>query len=459
MFLALVGYMIYFNVTKIDDLNRNQYNTKKDAQEKYVVRGSIVSADGEIIAGTNIDDEGNETRVYPDGNLFAHVVGYTTNGKSGLEAIYNNDLMTSNASIIERVGNEASNQKVKGDSLAVTLNSGLQRAASSALGAYRGAVIVMEPSTGKILAMVSKPDFNPNDMENEWEFLIAEGSRSPLLNRVTQGLYPPGSTFKIVTALEYLKEHPQDYTDYAYNCEGTLSKDDVTIKCYDYQVHGFEDLQASFRNSCNTSFANIGLSLDGDKFNATAKELLFNGDLPTILPYSESRFVLNGKTSVGDIMTTSIGQGDTLVSPFHMALITSAIANHGILMYPYLVDHIENVDGVTVTETKPMQYKRLMTSQEASILKSFMQSVVESGTATSLYGRGYTVAGKTGSAEYEVNGNTGDEANFSTHSWFVGFSNVENPDIVVCVIAEDGGTGSSAAVPIAGQIFDAYYYG
>ena len=156
-------------------------------------------------------------------------------------------------------------------------------------------------------------------------------------------------------------------------------------------------------------------------------------------------------------MQTAIGQGDTLVSPFHMALIVSAVANDGVLMTPYFVDHIENSDGIEVSETKTMEYKKLMNSDEAQILSSYMQSVVEGGTATSLSGLGYTVAGKTGSAEYEINGNTGSEANFSTHSWFVGFSNVEDPDIVVSVIAEDGGTGSSAAVPIAREVFNTYY--
>ena len=111
-----------------------------------------------------------------------------------------------------------------------------------------------------------------------------------------------------------------------------------------------------------------------------------------------------------------------------------------------------------MSETKPIAYKRMISSQEADILKSFMQSVVEGGSGSYLWNDSYTVAGKTGSAEYEVNGNTGEEAELSTHSWFVGFSNVEDPDIVVCVIAEDGGTGSSAAVPIAKQIFDTYYY-
>lgn len=457
LFLSLIGYMIYFQVVKTEELNRNPNNTKKDAQEQYVVRGSIFSADGEILAGTNVDAEGVESRLYPMGNLFAHVVGYTSKGKSGLEAIYNTDLMTSNQSIADKVSSGTMNKKEQGNTLILTLDSRMQRAASEALGAYKGAVVVMEPSTGKILALVSKPDFDPNNLDERWEFLTAEDAGSPLLNRAMQGLYPPGSTFKILTALEYLREHPTDYQNYGYECQGAFNLDEVQIKCYDYEVHGYENLQTSFQNSCNTSFANIGLSLDCDQFAKTCEEFLFNGKLPTVMPYSSSQFVLNGKSSDGEIMTTSIGQGDTLVSPFHMALITSAVANDGVLMYPYLVDRVENVDGVLVKETKAMPYKELMTQTEASILTDFMISVVQYGTATRLSGLGYSVAGKTGSAEYEVNGNTGNEENFSTHSWFVGFSDVEDPDIVVSVIAEDGGTGNSAAVPIARAIFDAYY--
>ena len=149
-------------------------------------------------------------------------------------------------------------------------------------------------------------------------------------------------------------------------------------------------------------------------------------------------------------MQTSIGQGNTLVSPMHMALITSAIANNGILMKPYLIDKVVNTSGDIVSSNDPESYKRLMTSNEAALLGKLMKGVVESGTASSLNGRGYTAAGKTGSAEYDENG--------SSHSWFIGYSNVDNPDLVVAIIVEGGGTGSEAAVPIAADLFDAYYF-
>ena len=245
-------------------MKRNPNNTKGDAQEAYVIRGTIYSSDGEVLAGTNVADDNTETRVYPWRNVFAHVVGYTVNGKSGLEAIYNNDLMTSNASIQDQVGSEKNNEKLRGDSLVLTLDSRLQQAAYNALGAYKGAVVVMEPSTGKILAMVSKPDFDPNDMENQWEILNADDSESPLLNRATQGLYPPGSTFKILTTLAFMRQQPNAYKTFDFTCDSRLTVGDMTINCYNNNAHGEEDLKGAFAHSCNTAFAKIGLSLDND---------------------------------------------------------------------------------------------------------------------------------------------------------------------------------------------------
>lgn len=452
MFVMLIGYLVYFNVIKADDIISNVNNTKQDAQAKNIVRGSIISTDGETLAGTNVNSDGKEERIYPFENIFAHVVGYASNGKSGVESSSNFDLLTSHASILDQVQNESSSQKIRGDSVVLTLDSRLQTAVYNAMGAYEGAAVVMEPSTGRILAMVSKPDFNPNTISGDWDSLISDNSNSSLLNRAVQGLYPPGSTFKILTSLEYLREHPEDYQNYQYNCTGSISKENVTITCYDSEVHGNVNLADSFKHSCNSSFSNIGLELNNKSFRALCDGFLFNNTLPIAMESSASRFELDEGTSYGDVMTTSIGQGNTLVTPLHMALITSTVANAGTMMKPYLIEKIETYDGDMVKESKPSSYKELMSAKEAGILTDFMTQVVEGGTAKSLSGAGYTVAGKTGSAEYEVSSD-----NKGTHSWFVGFSNVSNPDIVISVIAEDGGTGSAAAVPIAKAIFDAYY--
>ena len=448
IFVSMIGYLIYFNAVKSEDFINSPYNTRQDTFSDRVVRGKIMSADGEVLAQTNVYEDGTEERTYPYANIFAHVVGYDTNGKSGLESEANFQLLTSHEFFLNQRKNEFKNQKNTGDTVVTTLNADLQATAYNALGDRRGAVVAIEPSTGKILVEVSKPDFDPNTIAENWETLINDSSNSSLLNRATNGAYPPGSTFKVVTALDYFRTNGT-LEGFSYLCEGSITKEDHTITCYGGTVHGQEDFYSAFANSCNSAFAEIGTMLGGGSLKETAEDLLFNKSLP-LTSYKKSTFTLNSKSSVAEIMQTAIGQGNTLVSPMHMALITSAIANGGELMKPYLIDSIVSTDGDTVKTTDPESYKRLMSTSEADLLGKLMKGVVENGTASALNGRGYTVAGKTGSAEFDENG--------SSHSWFIGYSNVDTPDLVVAIIVENGGTGSEAAVPIAGSIFDAYYF-
>lgn len=452
IFVSLIGYLVYFNTVLKDDILSSSYNRRQNQAAEFVIRGDIESLDGELLAYTKVDDAGNETRIYPYEDLFAHAVGYVNNGKGGLESIANYHLLTSHAFILERIHNEFLEKKNEGDTVVATLDYTLQKTAYKALGNYDGAIVVIEPDTGRILAMVSKPDYDPNTLEYKWEDIINDDDSSVLVNRATQGQYPPGSIFKIVTSLAYLREQG-NIDSYSHECEGALTVGSHTIHCYAGTVHGSEDFKEAFASSCNTAFAQIGLQLGSAGLKKTSEDLLFNEKLPVDLLYNQSQFSLSNKAGDAAIMQTSIGQGETLVSPMHMALITCAIANDGILMDTYMVDHIKNSNGDMVSTTRPKTYKSLMTEEEADVLKEMMQQTAVSGTASSLSGNGYSVAGKTGSAEYyKENGEMG------THSWFVGFSNVEDPDVVVCVIAEGAGTGSSVAVPIAKKIFDEYYY-
>ena len=443
-----MGYITYFQVARSRDIIRSPYNARQDSYADRVVRGKILDKEGNVLAQTNVSEDGTETREYPYGNMFAHVVGYSVQGKSGLESVENFELLTSNAFFLEKIKNEFQDKKNMGDSVVTTLNLELQEAAYDALGNYKGAVVVMEPSTGKILAMVSKPDFDPNTVAENWDFLNTDQD-SVLLNRATQGQYAPGSTFKVVTALEYMRENP-GYENYGYNCTGAIEKDGVTIRCYNGHVHGQVGFQDSLAYSCNTSFSNIGLSLDIKNFRETSKELLFNSKLPSVLPYSKSSFSLEPGAGSADKMMTAMGQGKTQVSPYHMALITSAIANGGTLMKPYLVDSVTNYTGAVIDKNKPEKYKSLMTSEDAAKLKQYMSAVVDYGTASVLSGQSYTAAGKTGTAEYSSDKE-------KDHSWFIGMTNVDNPELVISVIIESS-DGTAKAVDVAKQVFDAYYY-
>jgi len=450
MFLSLCIYLIYFNIVKKDEINHNIYNTKQESKDSMIIRGWIYSADGEILAASDEYD----FRFYPYDDIFAHVVGYSSNGRSGTEAAYNNELTQCSASIFEQIKKEALDVKIQGDGVVLTLDSRLQRACYDALGAYKGAIVVLEPSTGRVLAMVSKPDFDPNTLSADWEYLNAEGSGSPLLNRAAQGLYPPGSTFKILTTLAYLRDHSGNYEDYTFQCQGLVSEGDVTITCYNSTVHGTETLEKAFMSSCNGAFSTIGLNLNNKNFKDICQSFLFNTDIPINMECAGSKFTLPENASVGEIMTTAIGQGDTLATPLQMAMVASAVANDGVLMSPYYVERIETYDRKEVKHYSPSVIRRVMTAKEAAIIGQFMENTVLNGTARLLSGQSYTAAGKTGSAEYDTAaGTTG------THSWFVGYSNVEEPELAIAVIAEDGGSGSSTAVPIAKQVFDAYYQG
>jgi len=448
LFLVMMGYLVYFNVVRSQDIINSAYNTRQDSFADRVVRGSILDKDGKVLAKTNVAADGTETREYPYGRMYAHVVGYASNGKSGLESVTNFNLLTSNAFILERMKNELQSQKNQGDNVVTTLDTALQEAAYNALGSNKGAVVVMEPSTGKILAMVSKSDFDPNMVAAEWES-ISTSEDSVLLNRATQGLYAPGSTFKVVTTLEFMREN-SNYTDYSYDCTGSITHQGVTIKCSNGNVHGQVDLEQSLGYSCNASYSNIGLQIDISKFQETTKSLLFNTRLPNVLAGSKSSFSLTKSDSDAEVMMTSIGQGKLQVSPYHMALITSAIANGGTLMEPYLVDSITNYTGIQVEKNIPKAYKELLTAEESAQLIKYMQAVTEYGTASSLSGRGYSVAGKTGTAEY-----SSDKSKH--HSWFIGFTNVDNPDIAVSVVVENANQTGTSAAYIAGKVFDTYY--
>lgn len=448
LFLGMMGYIVYFQVARSKDIINSSYNVRLDSMADRVIRGKLLDKDGNVLAETQIDELGNETRNYPYGSLYSHVVGYDAKGKSGLESAENFNLLTSNAFFVEKLIKEFREEKNVGDNVVTTLDTKLQQSSYDALGKYKGAVVILEVSTGKILAMVSKPDFNPNTISEKWES-ITSGEESVLLNRVTQGAYAPGSVFKLVTTLAYMRQN-KDYADYQFECSGSIQYEGTTIHCAKNRVHGTEDLMTSLAHSCNTSFSNIGLELNISKFQSTAKGLLFNSKLPSKLPYRKSQFQLETGASSAEIMMTAIGQGKTQTSPYHMALLVSAIGNGGILMEPYLVDRIENYTGSTIKKNMPQKYDELMTSTEASQLIDYMSAVVESGTASTLHNQSYTIAGKTGTAEYSSDKE-------KAHSWFAGFTNIDNPELAICVVVESADNSGMSAVTVTKKILNAYY--
>ncbi|MBR0145372.1 MAG: penicillin-binding protein 2 [Eubacterium sp.] len=451
VFLGLFGYVIYFLVKDADRVVANTGNRRQDVMAEVVQRGEIRTSDGTVIA-RSVEKDGEEVREYPYGEMFCHVVGYNGYGRSGLELSMNFQLLTTHENIFKQVQDDLSEKKKPGDNVITTLDYKLQKAASNAMGKHKGAVVVMEPDTGKILAMVSKPGFDPNEMEKVWdEIHTEEGEKSTvLLNRATSGLYAPGSTFKVVTALEYIREH-KSVDGYSYTCKGEDSFNGVKIVCYKHREHGNVDLEHAIGYSCNTAFANMGMNdLSMEGLRKTAEDLLFNQELPYDGSTSTSSFVLSGFSSRDMIPQTVIGQGDTQITPIHNAMIMSAIANGGVLMKPYLVQEIRNSSGAVVKTYSSSSVKSLMTAKEAKQLSELLAAPAEYGTSSWKFKNyRHKIIGKTGTAEIDSEGHC--------NSWFVGYSNPEDPDIVVSVVIEDSDSDGLTGVEVAGAVFEAYY--
>lgn len=450
LFLGMIGYYVYFLYADSETFASNSHNPRLQDSSANVIRGSIESSNGKVLASTETAEDGTELRDYPYGRVFAHIIGYSTNGMGGLERTENDLLLTSHADVKDQVKNELKKEKSPGDTVVTTLDTDLQEAVYNAMQDKQGAFIAMDPDTGAILASVSKPDFNPNTISDDWSHIVSDDNDSSVLvNRAIQGKYAPGSTFKIVTALEYLREGGS--LEDNFSCSGSIERDGYTAHCFNNKAHGNQSLLKAFGNSCNVAFSTIGLELDISKYRDTAQDLLLNTDVPD--PFgtaSNSSFALMPGTKDSTIMATAFGQGQTLVTPYNMMLIASAIANDGELMTPYVVEEIKNVDGVTVKKTSVKSYGRLMTTNEAETLTGMMRYVVTNGTGKAINLDNCDVYGKTGTAEFNDNGDS--------HSWFVGFSEKDGKKAAFACIVE--GTSSNKdpkSMPVVHQFLNAYY--
>lgn len=455
VFAVTVCYIGYFVITSANDprITENSYNLARvNAKSETVTRGDIVSSDQVVLATTVQDDGGEDVRYYPYDNLFAHVVGYAGKSSSGIENEANSYLLTSTQTLSEQISADLQQKKAVGDTVMTTIDSNLQYAAYQAMGDRQGAVVVMEADTGRVLAMVSKPDYNPNDMETIWNSLsYLDSSESFLVNRATQGQYPPGSTFKLITALAYMREHPDDFENFSYECAGAISYEDTIIKCSENRVHGLMDIRTGLQQSCNGVFAQIGIGLQNQTLMDITDSLLFNSALPVGLRYKQSSLTINEATTAQERMQICIGQGQTVISPLHSVMITSAIANGGTLMTPYFIDRVVAGNGSVVEQFEPVEIAQVMTEDETAWLEEAMLSVVSEGTAYLAASDSYYSAGKTGSAQYG-------SSLENLHAWYTGYAWRDGESkIAVSVILEGGGSGGQNAAPIAKAVFDAWF--
>ena len=434
LFLALVTYLLWFNMFRAKDVYTNSYNKRQWESEQQVQRGEIYSQDGVLLAETEIDGDAR-IRKYPKGRLYSHIIGYCSQvyGKTQLEMSHDDDLIGKGT--ISLTLNEIKH----GNNLNLTINDELQEYAYEQLDGRDGAIVAMEPTTGQILAMVSLPDFNPETIEKDWPSMM-EDENSPFLARATQGLYPPGSTYKIVTAAGV---YDNGMTTETFDDEGLFKKDDVTVYNYNKESFGKLDIKPAFEVSSNYVFCTLGYEMGADAVKAEAEKFGVNKSFEFDIPVSQSQIQYKKMTDL-DGALVSIGQGGLVMTPLHVAMMASAVANNGKMMKPYIVETVTTENGTVIGQTKPSVLYDSIGTACADYIEDMMIGVVQDGTGTGAQISGITVAGKTGTAENETD---------KDHAWFVGYAPVENPTICVAVVLENAATsGGKSAVPIAKNI-------
>lgn len=443
LFISLILYLSYFQIFKSEKVLQHSFNKRNFIGEEKILRGTITDRNGETLAFSEKDGE-RQTRNYPKGSLYAHIIGYSYReyGKSSLESTFNDELLDLKESnpIDELKDILESGKEQYGNDLTLTIDDRLQKKAYELLGKEKGSIVLMNPKTGEVYAMASNPVFNPAKLKEEWGDLV-ESEDSVLLNRSTMGLYTPGSVFKVITATGSLKNPDIDKN---FNCEGSVTIEGYTLSDYGKASHGNIDLREALVKSCNVSFAKTGVELGRESLRNIAELYMLNKNIPFDIQTAKSQFSKE-KMDDAELAATSIGQGKTLVTPLNMAMITSAIANDGEMVKPILVKEVTNHKGKVLRKSTTKTLSTVSTPEEAAELKSMMKDVVERGTGTKAGISNVSVAGKTGTAENETD---------KTHAWFIGFAPVEDPKVAIAVVLENNGsTGGTAAAPIARDLF------
>ena len=455
LFIAMAVYFGWFIQFKSENVIGSSYNARLDLLSDRVTRGSIMSNDKTVLAQTNVASDGSEKRYYPYDYLFVHSVGYSgKNGKTGLESLANFYLLSSHVNLIEKTINEFQGKKNLGDNVITTLDVDLQQTASDAIGKHRGAVIVMEPDTGKILTMVSQPNFNANLVDERWAELISpDNTKAQLVNRATQGLYPPGSTFKMLTAAAAIDcgaTSPQE----GFYCSGRITVDGSTVRCWG-APHGAETMARALENSCNPVFTQLALRLGSERFYQYLHAFGL-GRRTGIDLYGEAGGILIGQSRVKNVDLARIGFGQSVaVTPIQMITAACAVVNGGRLMKPYLVEAIEDSDGNVLKQTSPKVVSTPISAETSATMRKLLYGVVENGGGKNAKTSGYAIGGKTGTAQIYKNGKI--ESNLHIGS-FVGFAPAESPKVALLVTVNEAKVkpdfGGTTAAPFAAQIFE-----
>jgi len=454
LFVALVVNLTWIMVVRAGWFEDRPENKRSIAKELKIKRGELLGFDGSVIAGSS-RRSGYYFRDYPQGTFAPQLLGYDSvrYGRSGIEQQLN-DVLTGKAtdlgvqSWIDRL----LGRKPKGADVKLTLVPAVQKTAQQQLAGLKGAIVVLAPKTGALIASASAPTYEPTTLEDHWARLSADPA-APLLDRSVQGLYAPGSAFKVVTAaggLDYGKVTPTtEFID-----TGTYVVFGGTVTNYGGAVFGANDFTTALTYSINTTFGKLGNLLGRKRLVAAMQRFGFYQTPPLPLPRGEivpsGRYGKKGLLSPDAFMDplavawAACGQEKVLATPLQMALVAAGVANGGRVMKPYYLQEVTSAAGDVVQKATPEQWLVAMKPATAAALNLMMQRVVNSGTGTAAALEGIQVAGKSGTAE------RGDGTNLA---WFIAFAPADDPTVAVAVVIEDTqSTGGEAAAPIAAEV-------
>jgi penicillin-binding protein A len=454
LFAVLVGFTSYWSVFHAGSLEANRANKRPLLEQQRIRRGLILARDGTVLARNKVTGSGASrfySRLYPDGALFPHTVGYNfvERGNSALERKYDDDL-TGKADEFETILDQLRGKQREGHDITTALDPAAQRTALSGLAGRAGSVVAIEPQTGLVRVMASVPGFDLNSVPDNFARLVRTPD-APLLDRAAQSGYPPGSTFKVVTAATALdsgKFTPNSFVS------GKSPKviDGVPLSNFGNEQFGDISLTTALTHSVNTVWAEVGVKLGKSLMYKYMNRFGFDRKPAIDLPSDELR--ASGVFSRGRLMTPgdavdigriAIGQERLQVTPLQMAMVAAAIANGGRLMRPHIVEKVTDADGRTVRRIKASEESKVMSGATASALAGMMSQVVKEGTGTAAALQGIDVAGKTGTAE---KGN-------ANQAWFIAFAPVGAPRIAIAATVEQTtGQGGTVAAPIAKQVME-----
>lgn len=438
IFLGVSLYLVYFQLFEAKALRTHPANSRNYLDETAITRGRIVDSQGVLLAYTQEEDK-RRISEYP--YSFAHVIGYASkeHGKSALESSYNAQLLGLSGDDLLGAVKDVLGRPDRGNDLILTLDSEMQTYIYSLLESHKGAVVVMDPEKGSIISLVSSPSFNTNEVDANWQELI-EREDGVLLGRATQGLYTPGSIIKILTATALLESgQPLDYDD-----EGVEYIGSSAIYNFEGAIQGEISLEEALIYSTNTYFANKALLIGAQKLKEVAERFYFNKTFSFELHQETSYIDYEEGMDEVDLAANGYGQGRTLVTPLHMAMMISAVSQNGKMMQPYLIEEIRSPSGTRLTQTKGKLLTEITDTVTANRIRQMLLRVVEFNGYN--YLPGIEIGGKTGTAE---------NPSGKDHAWYVSFAKGQNRQLALAIVLEEEGTsGGRVAAPMAQLIYE-----